>query len=59
MLLMELNKIKSLFIICFLFSFANSTQSQTFTKYWVKFKDKNVDIYQGKATILGTACSFR
>ena len=42
---MELNKIKSLFIICFLFSFANSTQSQTFTKYWVKFKDKNGSPY--------------
>ena len=38
---MELNKIKTLFIICFIFSLANSIQSQTFTKYWVKFKDKN------------------
>ena len=42
---MELNKIKSLFIICFLFSLANSIQSQTFTKYWVKFKDKNGSPY--------------
>ena len=42
---MESNKIKSLFIICFLFSLANSMQSQTFTKYWVKFKDKNGSPY--------------
>jgi serine protease AprX len=42
---MELNKIKTLFIICFLFSLANSIQSQTFTKYWVKFKDKNGSSY--------------
>jgi hypothetical protein len=42
---MELNKIKSLLIICFLFSLANSIQSQTFTKYWVKFKDKNGSPY--------------
>ena len=45
MLLMELNKIKTIFIICFLFSLANSIQSQTFTKYWVKFKDKNSSPY--------------
>ena len=42
---MELNKIKTLFIICFIFSLANSIQSQTFTKYWVKFKDKNGSPY--------------
>ena len=42
---MDLNKIKTLFIACILCSFASSLQAQTFTKYWVKFKDKNGSPY--------------
>jgi len=42
---MESNKIKKIilaFFVCFTF---NSLQSQTFTKYWVKFKNKNGSPY--------------
>lgn len=42
---MDSNKIKIVFIACFLSFFACSLQSQTFTKYWVKFKDKNGSPY--------------
>lgn len=42
---MDLNKIKIIFIACFLCFFAGSLQSQTFTKYWVKFKNKNGSPY--------------
>lgn len=45
MSLMDLNKIKTLFIACILCSFASSLQAQTFTKYWVKFKNKNGSPY--------------
>ncbi|MGZ5248106.1 MAG: S8 family serine peptidase, partial [Flavitalea sp.] len=42
---MELNKIKVLLIACFLCSFTGTIQSQTLTKYWVRFKDKNFSPY--------------
>lgn len=42
---MELNKIKALLIACFLCSIAGTLQSQTLTKYWVRFKDKNFSPY--------------
>lgn len=46
MLLMDLNKLKTLVLACFLCSLASSLQkAQTFTKYWVKFKDKNGSPY--------------
>ncbi|MBI3519582.1 MAG: S8 family serine peptidase [Bacteroidetes bacterium] len=42
---MESNKLMKIMLVCLLSSFANSMQSQTFTKYWVKFKDKNNSPY--------------
>lgn len=42
---MDLNKIKIIILACFLYSLSSSLQSQTFTKYWVKFKDKNGSPY--------------
>ncbi len=42
---MDLNKIKTIILACFLYSLSSSLQSQTFTKYWVKFKDKNGSPY--------------
>ncbi|MDF2453394.1 MAG: peptidase [Bacteroidota bacterium] len=42
---MELNKIKALFIACFFCSLSGTLQSQTLTKYWVRFKDKNLSPY--------------
>lgn len=42
---MDLNKIKTIILVCFLYSLSSSLQSQTFTKYWVKFKDKNSSSY--------------
>ncbi len=45
MLLMESNKLKTIIIACILSSFASAAKAQTFTKYWVKFKDKNGSPY--------------
>lgn len=42
---MELNKIKTLIIASFLCLVVSSLQSQTLTKYWVRFKDKNFSPY--------------
>lgn len=42
---MELNKLKTLIIACVLCSVAGSLKSQTYTKYWVKFIDKNGSPY--------------
>lgn len=42
---MDLNKLKTLAIACLLFAFTNSAKAQTYTKYWVKFKDKNGSPY--------------
>ncbi|HRG01684.1 MAG TPA: S8 family serine peptidase [Bacteroidia bacterium] len=42
---MELNKLKILFIVFVLCGFTNNVKAQTFTKYWVKFKDKNGSPY--------------
>ncbi len=42
---MELNKLKALIIACFLCSIAGPLKSQTLTKYWVRFKDKNSSPY--------------
>lgn len=42
---MELNKLKTLFIACMLCMFANNLKAQTFTKYWVMFKNKNGSPY--------------
>lgn len=45
MLLMASNKIKTIILVCLLYSLSGYLQSQTFTKYWVKFKDKNGSPY--------------
>lgn len=42
---MDLNKLKTLVLACFLCSLGSSAKAQPFTKYWVKFKDKNGSPY--------------
>jgi len=42
---MELNKITTIILICFGCFFASHTNAQTYTKYWVKLKDKNGSPY--------------
>lgn len=38
---MELNRMKTTYAICFFLALTFSLKSQTYTKYWVKFTDKN------------------
>lgn len=45
MLLMDSNKIKTIIFSCLVCFATNSLHSQTFTKYWVKFKNKNGSPY--------------
>lgn len=45
MLLMDSNKIKTIILASFVCFTLNSLHSQTFTKYWVKFKNKNGSPY--------------
>ncbi|MBL7936693.1 MAG: S8 family serine peptidase [Bacteroidia bacterium] len=42
---MELNKIKTIILVCVLCSIAGISKAQTPTKYWVKFIDKNGSPY--------------
>ena len=42
---MDSNKIKIIVFACLVYLSINSLYSQTFTKYWVKFKNKNGSPY--------------
>lgn len=45
MLLMDLNKLKTIVLTCLLFSIVNELSAQIPGKYWVRFKDKNFSPY--------------